>query len=301
MDLSEKIDVVRDISVREFEQLYFNKQKPVIIKGLIENTAAGKWSIDHFKDRMGDTIIDVFDNNKKNNCSAFTVPDLKMKLGDFLSEISKDEPTGLRIFLYNMFKHNKELRKEFPCPDLFKGVLDHIGYMFFGGKNTKVRIHYDIDMSNVLHTHFQGRKKVVLISPEYNDLLYCLPLNTYSLIDPDKPDHKKYPGLQYVKGYEFILEAGDSVFIPSGYWHYMTYLESGFSVSYRRLNLRPNSLMNGFLNLGVRLPFDKLMNKLLGDNWLENKKQIAERRANWAIQKHYGSEVPKPLFSSKIN
>jgi hypothetical protein len=292
MNLSEKIDVVNNISTEKFDAHYFNPQKPVIIKGLINNSpAAEKWSIGYFKKEMGDTVIDVFDNSKKNNGSAFTAPDLKMKLGDFLDEISTNETTDLRIFLYNMFKHNKQLRKEFPCPELFKGLLDYIGYMFFGGKNTKVRIHYDIDMSNVLHTHFAGRKRVVLISPEYSDLLYRLPLNTYSLIDPDKPDYKKYPALQYVKGYDFILEAGDSVFIPSGYWHYMTYLESGFSVSYRRLNPTAEGLYNGFMNLGIYLPADKLLNRVFGNSWLESKKQTAEKRANWVLPQEYAQKT----------
>lgn len=286
MDLSEKIDIVNNISPEKFDRSYFKPQKPVIIKGLTDNTiAANKWSIDYFKKEMGDTVIEVFDNSKKNNGSAFTVPDLKMKLGDFLDVVSKNEPTDLRIFLYNMFKHNKELRKEFPCPELFKGTLDHIGYMFFGGKNTTVRIHYDIDMSNVLHTHFEGRKRVVLISPDYSDLLYRLPMNTYSLVDPDKPDYKKYPALKFVKGYDFILEAGDSVFIPSGYWHYMTYLESGFSVSYRKLNPTPEGLYTGFMNLGVYLPTDKILNKLFGNSWLETKKNTAEKRASWVLPK----------------
>jgi hypothetical protein len=288
MDLFKKIDVVKNISPEEFHTLYFKKQKPVVIKGLTDNTFAGaNWSIDYFKDTMGDTVIDLFDNNKKNPGSAHTTPDLKMKLRDFLTIISKDEPTGLRIFLYNMFKHNPQLKKEFPCPKLFKGVLDTVGYMFFGGKNTTVRIHYDIDMSNVLHTHFEGRKRVVLIPPEYTKMLYCLPLNTYSLIDPGKPDYKQYPALQFIKGYDFIIEPGDSVFMPSGYWHYMTYLEGGFSVSYRKISPSLSTLTSGFLNLCIYLPIDKLLNKIPGNKWLETKKQIAEIRADWAIEKKY--------------
>jgi hypothetical protein len=296
MDLTKKIDVVKDISPEKFNNLYFKKQKPVVIKGLTANTFAGtNWSIDYFKDTMGDAVIDVFDNSRQNQGSAFTNPDLKMKLRDFLSLLSKDEPTNLRIFLYNMFKQNPQLKNEFPCPQLFKGVLDGVGHMFFGGKNTTVRIHYDIDMSNVLHTHFGGRKRVVLISPEYTDLLYCLPLNTYSLIDPDKPDYKKYPALQFIKGYDFIIEPGDSVFMPSGYWHYMTYLESGFSVSYRKIGPTVNHMADGFMNLCIYLPVDKLLNKALGNNWLETKKQIAQRRADWVIEKNTWI-ISKPSF-----
>ncbi|MGZ4157991.1 MAG: cupin-like domain-containing protein, partial [Bacteroidia bacterium] len=267
MDLSQEIDVVENISTAEFNKYYFKPQKPVLIKGLAKGKEAErKWSIDYFKQTMGDVIVDVYDNQvKKSVKSTYTAPDLKMKFADYLDILSKNEQTDLRIFLFDLFKYNPQLKKEFPCPDLFKGLLDNIGHMFFGGKNTTVRIHYDIDMSNVLHTHFGGKKRVVLIAPQYSYLLYCLPLNTYSLIDSDKPDYKKYPGLKYVKGYDFILEAGDSLFMPSGYWHYMTYLEGSFSVSYRRLGPTIQYPLEGLLNMGFCLPLDKILNKVLSN------------------------------------
>lgn len=237
MDLSGKIDIVEDISEQTFRRNYMNLHKPVVIKGLATSAPAGKkWSLDYFKTTMGELNIDVFDNDNKNAAgSAFTSPDLQMKFRDFLTVIAKDEPSSLRMFLFNLFKYNPALRKEFPCPSFFKGILSRMGYMFFGGKDTTVRIHQDIDMSHVLHTHFGGRKRVVLIAPEYSAMLYRLPLNTYSLINLDRPDYKTYPALQFVKGAQVILEPGDSIFMPAGYWHYMTYLEGSFSVSYRKL------------------------------------------------------------------
>ncbi len=288
MYLFQKIDTVNNINSQEFTKNYFKTQKPLIVKGLSEATAAGKiWSINYFKETMGEAVVDIYDSSKKNHESAFLAADLKMKFGDYLNIISNDEPTTLRIFLYNLFKHNPKLRNEFPCPLIFKGILDKVGRMFFGGKDTKVRVHYDIDMSNVLHTHFGGRKRVILIAPEYSELLYRLPLNTYSLVDLDKPDYKKYPGLRLVKGYDFVLESGDTLFMPSGYWHYMTYLETGFSVSYRKLAPTFQTKLNGILNLCVYLPLDKLMNRIIGSRWLEIKKQVAEKRANTAIEHIY--------------
>lgn len=286
MDLSLKIDVVKNISSNRFNEMYMKPQKPVIIKGLADSEIAGsKWSIDYFKSTMGDVIIDVYDNkNVNSSASAYSTPDLKMKLGDYLDIISKDDHTDLRIFLFNLFKYNPKLRDEFPCPEIMEGVLDGVGYMFFGGKNTTVRIHYDIDMSSVLHTHFGGRKRVVLIAPEYNDLLYRLPLNTYSLIDVDAPDYDKYPGLELVRGYDFILESGDSIFMPSGYWHYMTYLEGSFSVSYRKIAPTLQSKLQGFINIAAYIPLDKLMNKIIGGKWLEMKSKIADKNANKFIE-----------------
>jgi hypothetical protein len=292
MDLSQQFDVVKNISAEEFNRKYFKTQTPVVIKDLTHNTVAEeRWSFDYFKQTMGDVKVDVFDNrNPKGSASAFTSPDLKMKFSDFLNIIATNEYTHFRIFLFNLFKFNPQLREEYPCPKLFKGVLDKVGHMFFGGKDTKVRIHYDVDMSNVLLTHFGGRKRIQLFAPEYKKLLYCLPLNTYSLINVDNPDYNKYPALRYVKGYDIMLEHGDSVFMPSGYWHYITYVEGGFSVSYRKVAPTFRKKIEGLLNFGVMIPADKLLNKVLGNKWLEAKKQIAEKRADKILLEHYSQE-----------
>lgn len=284
MRINQDIDVVYNISKEDFNKHYLIPQKPVVIKGLIENETAGKlWTIDHFKKTMGDLKVDVYDNNLKKDASAFTSADLKMRFEDFLKVIEKDERSNLRMFLFNLFKHNPELKKEFPCPEIFKGILDGVGYTFFGGKDTTVRIHYDIDMSNVLHTQVYGRKRVVLISPEYNELLYRLPLNTYSLADIDKPDYEKYPGLRFVNASECILEAGDSIFMPSGYWHLMTYLNGGISVAYRKIGVTNKIKLQGVINLGIYLPLDKLLGKIMGYKWQLLKEQIATKRADEAL------------------
>jgi hypothetical protein len=285
MHFNLKIDTFDTISVKDFNRNYFRTQIPVIIRELSKGTLADeKWSIDYFKSTMGNLMMDIYDNsNKKTSATAYTSADLKMRFGDYLDIIAKDEPTDLRIFLCNLFKHNPQLKKEFPCPEIFKGLLDDVGFMFFGGKNTTVRIHYDVDCSNVLHTHFGGKKRVVLVPPCHSNLLYRLPLNTYSLVDLDAPDYEKYPGLKFVKGYDFELNDGDSLYMPAGYWHYMTYLEGSFSVSYRKISHNIKHPLEGLINLGLYMPIDKLLNKLFGKSWLETKQQIAQKKANQMI------------------
>jgi hypothetical protein len=287
MELKKKIDILDVSDLEKFNENYFLTQKPVVLKGLANEKVAGKsWNIKYFMDKAGDLEISVFDNsNLKRAKSTFTRPDFKMNFGDYLSIIQKDEKTDLRIFGMNLSKKLPKLKKDFPCPKIFKGMLGNLGLMFFGGKNTTVRIHYDIDMSNVLLTHFGGKKKVVLIAPEYTDLLYRLPYCTYSLINLDNLDFVKYPGLTFIKAYECTLEHGDSIFMPSGYWHYMTYLEGSMSVSYRKRSPSLQTNLKGLVNIALRMPFDKMMGKAMGAKWLESKEKIAQKRAEKAIKR----------------
>lgn len=280
------IDRVSDISKKEFNEKYLYPQRPLVIEGLAAKQPAGrKWTMEHIKKVCGDVVVDVFDNSNKHSESAFTTPDLKMRFSEYADLLVENKPTPLRIFLFNMFKCKPELRKDFSCPDLFKGIMGRVGFMFFGAKGIKVRIHQDMDMSNVVLTQFYGRKKVVLVAPEYSHLLYKLPFNTHSLVDLDNPDYEKYPGLHHIETYECILEPGDSVFMPSGYWHYITYLDGGFSVSYRKMAVSLQMKIQGLLSLAVFMPFDKLMNKVLGAKWLPMKERIAQKRADKAIRK----------------
>jgi ribosomal protein L16 Arg81 hydroxylase len=287
MDLSLKIDTVEDIDISDFRKKYLIPQKPLLIKGgLFEKTSAfSKWSIDFFKQQLGGIDVDVYDNSKvKGKTTALTRGDLKMKFGEFLDVIRENKPTSLRMFLFNGFKYKPELQKDFPKPDVFKGLIN-IGFLFFGGNSTSVRMHFDIDHSNVLMTQIKGRKKVILISPEYNDLIYKIPYNTFSLVDFDSIDYKKYPAMKYVKGYEFVMNDGDSLFMPSAYWHFNVYIDGGYALSYRKMAHGFKDKYNGLMNLTFRLLLDKFMTKLAKDKWTQMKIDGAMRNADRAMKK----------------
>ena len=259
MQLSSNIEKVDQISKKDFYTNFFIEQKPLIIKSVSNDADAfTKWNYNYFKKKAGNVEVGLYDSELKNySVTSITNPDKKILFSNYLDQLEKTGESSYRIFLFNLFKLKPELRKDFPCPDIFKGLLDSIGFMFFGAKNTNVRIHYDIDNCNVLHTHFSGRKKVILFAPEYSELLYRLPFTTHSLINADIPDFNMYPGLKHVKGHEVILNHGDTLFMPSGYWHQMKYLDAGFSVSYRKLPVNVIDVINGFSNITLNIPIDK--------------------------------------------
>jgi ribosomal protein L16 Arg81 hydroxylase len=287
VDLSLKIDEVGDISVEDFKRNYLIPQKPLLIKGGIfkKTPAYEKWTIDYFKQQLGELEVDIYDNSKiKAKTTALTSGDLKMKFGQFLDIIKENKPTTLRMFLFNGFKHKPELQRDFEKPEIFKGLLN-IGFLFFGGNSTSVRMHFDIDHSNVLMTQIKGRKKVILISPEYNDLIYKIPLNTFSLVDFEKIDYEKFPAMKYAKGYEFIMNDGDSLFMPSAYWHFNSYLDGGYALSYRMMGYHLADKYNGVMNVTLRLLLDKFMTKVANERWTQMKVQGAMRNAERAMQR----------------
>jgi len=279
------IDVVQNISLEDFKKNYLNPQRPVVIRGLTKNTEAGRrWNLEYISKVCGDVEVDVYDNSNPNKATAFTHPDLKMPFSEYLHSITRPEPSSLRMFLFNMFKVKPELRKDFPCPPIMRGIMGRVGFMFFGAKGINVRIHQDMDFSNVLLTQFEGRKRVVLVEPKFSRLLYKLPFNTHSLINLDTPDYQRYPGLRHIETQTCILKPGDSLFMPSGYWHYITYLDGGFAVSYRRMAINLHWAWTGFLHLCLYMPFDKVLNFFLPELWLRYKEALADKRADKVLR-----------------
>ena len=207
-----------------------------------------------------------------------------MPFRKYLQEI-QNGPTSKRLFLFNAFKHNKKLLDDFEFPKICSGFLKSFPFMFFGGDGAITRIHQDMDMSCVFLTQFEGKKRVLLIDPKYSKLLYRLPFNVHTAADVDEPDYEKYPGLQYVEGSEVMLEFGDTVFMPSGWWHHIEYVGPGFSMSQRCLSPHIKDRVQGGLNVGIRTHVDDLLRKVIGDTWFNYKERKAYERAKKELSK----------------
>jgi hypothetical protein len=175
-----------------------------------------------------------------------------------------------------------------------KGFVKRAPMLFTGGEGAVTHMHFDIDLSHIVHTQFVGRKRVLLFPYEQQHLLYRKPFEVLSLADyshyydPEKSkvDLKKFPALQYAEGYDLILEHGDTLFMPAGYWHHMEYLDSGFAMSLRALNNEFTGKLKGVWNIIGMRNIDTLMKKIRPHGWYDWKqKQIFERSGKEILTK----------------
>jgi ribosomal protein L16 Arg81 hydroxylase len=276
------IDTVEEIDLKGFRESYLQKRKPVVIKGYAKRWEAyTKWTFDYFKQVAGEQLVPLYDNSKVTATKKVNEPAAQMKFGQYLDLIAA-QPTELRIFLFNIFKHIPSLTKDYQMPDLVSNFMDSFPMMFFGGAGSNVFLHYDIDMSHVFHTQFQGRKRALLFSPRYSRQLYHVPFSVHNIedIDLDAPDFAKYPALKNVEGMEVVLEHGDLLFMPAGWWHYMQYLEGGFALSLRAFDSSLSRKLEGVYNLFVMRTVDNLLRQLFGGKWMDYKHTWAYERSN---------------------
>ena len=280
------IDRVDSISRADFVNNYLKPRKPLIIRKATESwPALQKWTFDYLKETVGDVVVPLYDSSKADPSKPINAAAAEMKFGDYIDLIQK-EPTDLRIFLFDPIKYAPKLLDDYRSPtDLLGGFLDKYPNMFFGGKGSVTFLHYDIDLAHIFHTHFNGRKQVILFDNKWSERLYCIPFATYALEDYDieKPDFTKFPALDGVEGQEAILEHGDTLFMPTGFWHWMKYLDGSFSISLRAWDKSWGIKAKSLYNLTVQRKFDDIMKKNFKKRYMDWKEELAIERANKAL------------------
>lgn len=277
-----------------FRKEYYEPALPVIIKNLAKEWPAyTKWNWDYFKQLVGDQKVPLYNNVKSDAYTPINKADDYKTFGEYIDMISKG-PAGWRIFLFNIFDHAPELTKDFTWPEhLMKGFVKKYPMLFTGGASSITHMHFDIDLSHILHTQFGGRKRVLMFPFKEQHKLYRKPFEVLSMADfsnyyqEGKLDFEKFPALKLAEGYDFILEPGDTLFMPAGYWHHMEYLDSGFAMSLRALQPSISGKLKGAWNLFGMRSIDTVMKKTVPQWWYEKKKKKvfanAEKELKFAI------------------
>ncbi|MBO9594863.1 MAG: cupin-like domain-containing protein [Niabella sp.] len=270
------LDKFDQLSPEDFKKNYYQQNKPVVIRDLARQWPAfTRWNWDYFIDVVGDKEVGVYNNVKSDSYTPINTADAYMKFGEYL-EMVKKGPVELRIFLFNIFQHAPQIVSDFTWPDTYmKGFVKKFPMLFVGGQGSVTHMHFDIDLSHILHTQFLGKKRVLLFPFEEQHKLYRKPWEVLSLANfaqyYEKFDYEKFPAAKNARGYEVILEHGDTLFMPAGYWHHMEYIDAGFAMSLRALQSSVSGKLKGVWNLFGMRNIDTLMKKTAPKWWYDRK------------------------------
>lgn len=277
---------VSNITKDNFIENYFKPQKPVVLEQAIADWPAfTKWNLDYMKEVAGDINVPLYDNRPVQHKDGFNEPHAKIKMAEYV-DLLKKEPTKYRIFLWNILKEVPALQQDYRFPDFGLKLLKGLPMLFFGGRDSYTFMHYDIDLANIFHFHFDGEKEVVLFPQSETKNLYKVPhsLITHESIDFSNPDYEKWPALRNAKGFKTTLKHGEVLYMPEGFWHYMKYKTPGFSMSLRALARNPKNLGKAFYNILIMRHYDVLMRKLKGQDWIDAKNEKAITNTNKNIK-----------------
>jgi len=289
--LLKPVTTLDTIEPEVFKKEFYEPGIPVVIKNLSHDWPAyTKWNWKYFKQLVGDKQVPLYNNIKSDAYTPINKADDYKTFGEYIDMISEG-PAGWRIFLFNIFDHAPQLIDDFTWPEhLMKGFVKKYPMLFTGGASSITHMHFDMDLSHIMHTQFVGRKRVLMFPYDEQRKLYRKPFEVLSLADfshyyegNGTPDYKAFPALKLAEGYDFVLEHGDTLFMPQGFWHHMEYLDSGFAMSLRAMQPSISGKLKGMWNLFGMRSIDTLMKKTAPVWWYENKVKKTHANANKAL------------------
>jgi histone arginine demethylase JMJD6 len=231
------IDRVRwdHLDRRTYIRKYLNAAKPVIIEGAIDHwPALGKWTPEFFRTHHGS--LDVLAEGRQ------------WKLSELIDKILTSSPEKPAPYLHNQLiaKWPGELSRDISpmpaCtrPNYLESCLfpswTALTYIeaYIGGKGAQFPVlHYD-----GLHTHaflmqLYGVKQYLAFPPDQAEYLYPRDeTNNISRIpDIENVDLSRFPLVAQAQGSRFELRAGETLFVPAGWWHTARLLTTSITTS----------------------------------------------------------------------
>lgn len=276
------IDVKNNITKEDFLEKYKKNETPVILKDLTKNwNAYTLWSLDYFESIAGERKVKLYDSKPSKDKKLQHAAEKIIPMREYFKLLRSGEK-DLRMFFYNILQEIPELSKDFTFPDIGLKFFKKLPVMFLAGKGAKVQMHFDIDYADILLCHFGAKKNVILFAPEQTPFLYHVPFSFSALseIDIENPNFDKYPALKKLKGKKVVLEHGDCLYIPPGWWHYVSYDDISYSLALRAFPRKLRNILSMLKNLLITRTVDGLMRKLYGQKWNDKNEASALRKTN---------------------
>jgi len=256
--MKSEIERRANLGYAEFEQKYLFGNKPVVMTDAICGwKALLRWTPEFFKREFGDMKFTI-DDNKKGKAEYKGNSTVELTFVQFIDRVlaSTDEdpaPYFRNRVLHETFptlKHDVEPLPEhfFPnwLPESY--MKKSIQRLFNRGAQMEIYIggnggvfpvlHYDGLASHAFLVQIYGRKKFILYAPEQEPYMYPNPgqVNVSRIRDIESPDLSEFPLFAKAEPMTFILEPGESLFIPGRWWHTTKMLTPSISVSVNTVN-----------------------------------------------------------------
>jgi hypothetical protein len=240
----DSIDRVSGLAHGELVRRYVDRLRPVVVTDAIGHwKALSRWTPEFFGDRYGDVPV--------------VIDKATWKLRDYIQAILAADPKTPPPYLRNTLleKWIPELMADITplplcvAPNWLESRIwptrESLRYLeiYIGGTGAQFPVlHYD-----GLHTHawlmqVHGTKRYVVYPPEQAPYLYPrsgVESNKSSIPDLERADLGRFPLFAKATPTVFDLNPGESLFVPSGWWHTVKILSPSITISVNAAN-RPN-------------------------------------------------------------
>ena len=218
---------VAGLSAEEFERDYLLPRRPVVLTDATQHwNAVSRWTPQFLREYYGAKPV-VIDGSR-------------WALDEFLALVDNPRPDAPVPYLRNQNVRTlfPELAADFePTPiycqpnwlygRYFPAKLDDLMRnlttleVFIGGRGTAFpNLHIDSAFTHAFLNQVYGEKELILYSPDQTPYVYPEPHKDIAQVgDVENVDLEKFPLFAHAVPTRVTIEAGDTVFIPAGWWH----------------------------------------------------------------------------------
>lgn len=233
-----QIDSVVSLSAQEFDKRYFQTGTPVIHRGgALATPYCRHWSGDYLRGKLDGRKVKVnfcddgiYDFNQK------VIRKVEAPFSDALAYFSAEPDVSKSYYL-----QQESIPDTFPelvgdletPPWILPTDIVHYTNLWMGGAGCVSPLHFD--RSENFLVQVVGRKELTMFSPRDSKYLYPSAKeggSHLSQVNPDSPDLGKFPLFALGKPLRIVLEPGDVLFIPPGWWHHVRSLDMCISINY---------------------------------------------------------------------
>ena len=219
------------LSSDEFLTEYYSQNRPVIITDVLSRwPAMSKWNREYFQSTAGSQLVEI--QAGRNRDPRYEINSAQHKqvipFHEYVRLIYDAGQTNDYYMTANNSVVNEaalaalwqdvDLLPEYLVPEHRHGR----SFFWMGPAGTVTPVHHDL--TNNFMAQVIGRKLVKLISPAHLPLVYN-DFHCYSAVDLNNIDYARYPLFKHVRIEEVVLEPGDLLFLPVGWWHHVTSLD----------------------------------------------------------------------------
>ena len=214
----ENVDRVPTLTPRQFYGYVVNS-RPVIVTG--SSCTLHPWTLATIERMAGDDYIGVETTTGNNRFSPDTARTVNMTVRDFLARFMAPGRDREYYLAEGPLRQMPSLYDDIREPDFSSSLEPQRDPQLWIGAGGQVStMHFD-DMENVL-CQIEGTRVVFLFDPLQVGRLYprAGPLRAHSQVDPADPHaSEKFPKFASAKQRNVTLRAGESLFIPSMWYH----------------------------------------------------------------------------------
>ena len=202
---------------------------PFLVTGIVKRWPLADLTPQALREQFGHLPVRARIGDYVNTAFA---PDRAMQdmlLRDYLDLTPPDAASGLPPYVGNLSL--RELNRLCHWPTWF----DKMGppRFWIGPARTVTPLHCDYDDN--IFAQLWGTKRIFLAPPHHDDFLYTReanPLLFGSPFDPEAPDYEAFPLARQAALVEIVVEPGDMLYVPAGWYHQVRALS--FSLSSNR-------------------------------------------------------------------